>query len=923
MKFLIRLLLALCFVQISAQKNDSKISIIFDNLSIEEALSEIEKNTAYRFYYAESWLDSTLIKGTYDTVSIENVLEDIFENTLINFYILDQSTVILTKNSIIYDKLPEGFFGIPNDTLRDSESTRALTTAAPVFLGRTNKADQRKIKIYRIGKEDKYGTRKNYRLEGTVTDRKSGEPLPNLSIIVKGKKTGVVTNEQGYYSIVLPAGNTVLETRSLGIESILMQVILYNDGQLNFELEEDVERLDEVVLQADVDKNIKKAITGATEIDVEKSKNIPLVLGERDVLKVAASLPGISTAGEGSSGFNVRGGKTDQNLFLFDNAVIYSPQHFFGIFSALNSFTLGQVEIYKGSIPAEYGGRLSSVFDLRTKKATTDKLSGEGSIGPVTGNLALEIPVAKDKSSLMIAGRGAYANWILRSLDEESLNRSEASFYDLTATYEHQIDENNQIKGTAYTSRDDFSITSDSLFIYENRLFTLNWNHRINNKNNLNFTIANSQYAFDIQFKGNSSDNFRLGYKINETGLKLKFRRSISTRFVLDYGIASKLYTIEPGSLRPIGDESLVSPVEIAKERGLESAAFISGDIDITTKLSVDAGIRFSVFNALGPSIQNTYQVGQPKSAETVISTTEYGTNEVIETYGGPEFRISARYLLAKDFSIKTSFNNSYQFVHRLTNNTTASPIDTWKLSDLNIKPQQSNQYAIGLFKNLEENMYELSLEGYYKTSDNILDFKTGSQILLNENIETEVLQGQGKAYGLEFLIRKNFGKLNGWFGYTYSRSFIKFDSEFNEERVNDGMFFPSNFDKPHDLSIVANYKFTKRFSLSTNFVYQTGRPVTFPVGNFTFNGSQFVAFSDRNQFRIPDFYRLDIGFNIEGNHKKNKLVHSFWNFSIYNVLGRNNPYSVFFVSEQGKIKALQSSIFTIPVPSITYNFKF
>jgi hypothetical protein len=913
----------LCFVQISAQKSDSKISIIFDNLSIEEALSEIEKNTAYHFYYAESWLDSTLIKGTYDAVSIENILEDIFENTLINFYILDQTTVILTKNSIIYDKLPEGFFGKPKDTLRDSESTEALTTAVPTFFGRTNKSDRRKIKVYRIGKEDKNGARKNYRLEGTVTDRKSGEPLSNLSIIVKGKNTGAVTNEEGYYSIVLPSGNNILETRSLGIESILMQVILFNDGQLNFELEEDVERLDEVVLQADADKNVKKAITGATEIDVEKSKNIPLVLGERDVLKVATSLPGISTAGEGASGFNVRGGKTDQNLFLFDNAVIYSPQHFFGIFSALNSFTLGQVEIYTGSIPAEYGGRLSSVFDLRTKKATTDKLSGEGSIGPVTGNLALEIPVVKEKSSLMIAGRGAYANWILRSLDEESLNRSEASFYDFTTTYEHQINENNQIKGTAYTSRDDFSITSDSLFIYENRLFTLNWNHRINNKNNLNLTIANSQYAFDIQFKGNSSDNFKLGYKINETGLKLKLRKLISTRFVLDYGIASKLYTIEPGSLRPIGDESLVSPVEIAKQRGLESAVFISGDIDITKKLSVDAGIRFSIFNALGPSIQNTYQEGQPKSAETVIATTEYGTNEVIETYGGPEFRISARYLLAEDFSIKASFNNSYQFIHRLTNNTTASPIDTWILSDLNIKPQQSNQYAIGLFKNLKGNIYEVSLEGYYKTSDNILDFKTGSQILLNANIEREVLQGQGKAYGLEFLIRKNLGKLNGWLGYTYSRSFTKFDSEFNEERVNDGMFFPSNFDKPHDISIVANYKFTKRFSLSTNFVYQTGRPVTFPVGNFTFNGSQFVAFSDRNQFRIPDYYRLDIGFNVEGNHKKNKLAHSFWTFSIYNVLGRNNPYSVFFVSEQGKIKALQTSIFTIPVPSITYNFKF
>ena len=523
----------------------------------------------------------------------------------------------------------------------------------------------------------------------------------------------------------------------------------------------------------------------------------------------------------------------------------------------------------------------------------------------------------------MLGGRGAYANWILKSLNDESLSNSEASFYDATATYEHQINDNNQIKGTAYFSRDDFSITSDSLYIYENRLLALNWNRQINDRNSLGLTLSNSKYGFDILFEGDSNNNFELGYVINETGLKIKLKKLISSNLTLNYGLSSKLYGIEPGNLEPSGQESTITPLNIPREKGLESAIFFSSNVDITKKLSVDAGIRFSLFNSLGPRTQFRYEDGQPKDESTVIDTLTFGNNEISKTYGGPEFRIASRYLISDDFSVKASFNSTYQYIHRLSNNTSISPIDSWKLSDVHIRPQRANQYAFGFFKNFQSNNYETSIEGFYKTSDAILDFKTGAQILLNENIEREVLQGEGQAYGIEFLVRKNRGKLNGWLGYTYSRSFIKLDSEFSEESVNNGDFFPSNFDKPHDFSLVANYKFTRRFSLSTNFVYQTGRPVTFPVGNFTFGGSSFVAFSDRNQFRIPDFYRLDLGFNIEGNHKKNKLAHSFWTFSIYNVLGRNNPFSVFFLTDEGEVKAFKTSIFSIPVPSITYNFKF
>jgi hypothetical protein len=396
-----------------------------------------------------------------------------------------------------------------------------------------------------------------------------------------------------------------------------------------------------------------------------------------------------------------------------------------------------------------------------------------------------------------------------------------------------------------------------------------------------------------------------------------------SDAHTFDYGVSGKLYVVSPGSIRPQGSESIISPLLIPEEKGLESGVFISDSFKVSEKLLIDAGLRYSLYAALGESSQRIYKENAPRNNGTLVETREFGNNEVIKTYGGPEVRVSARYFLGPDFSVKGSYNNVFQYIHTLSNNTTVSPTDTWKLSDFNIKPQEADQFALGLYKNYDGNTYELSLEGYFKRAKNILDYKVGAQLFLNEAIETEVLQGDGKAYGIEFLVKKNEGRLNGWLGYAYSRSFVKLDSQFNEERVNNGEFFPSNFDKPHDLSLVANYKFTRRFSASANFVYQTGRPVTYPIGSYTFNNAEYVFYSDRNKFRIPDYYRLDLSFNMEGNHKIKKFAHSFWNFSIYNVLGRNNPYSVFFVTENGELKAFKSSIFAIPIPTITYNFKF
>ncbi|APQ18660.1 TonB-dependent receptor domain-containing protein [Maribacter hydrothermalis] len=910
-------------VGIFAQEKESRYNFQFQNKNILDVLKEVEREAGFTFYLDESWVTDKTYSGNFTNETLDDILNTLFKETNLNFFKLSDSKIILTQNNIIYKDLPEGFFGkeVVDSVIENANNIRV--TSNPVFSNIEASNNNSISRTVRIGKENLGNAKSAYNVSGYARTAEQGQPISNLSIILNGKNSGVVTDDNGYFELEVPMGTNIVKTSSLGIETSTTRIIVFNDGELNFSLNESVEFLDEVTVEANAAKNVEEALSGSTELVVEETKNIPLVLGERDVLKVATTLPGISTAGEGAAGFNVRGGSTDQNLMLLDNAVIYNPSHFFGIFQALNPFTTKDLKILKGGIPAEYGGRLSSVFDITSKDANNEKFSGEAAIGPVTSNVALEIPVVKGKSGLLVGGRGTYSGWILRSLKDESLNNSKASFYDGIVKYTHTINDKNTVKAMGYYSGDAFSITSDSVYGYNNRLLSFQWDHQFNEKNTASFIVANSNYEFNIGYEGNSDSNFDLGFVVDETEAKFKFTYLHSKEHKFDYGLSAKLYNVQPGNLEPNGSNSIVDSKIIPTEKAVEAALYVSDNWEINDKLLIDVGLRYSMFATLGAANARVYEENMPKNEETLVETVSYDNNEVVETYGGPEVRISARYFLGQDLSVKASYNSTYQYIHRLSNTTTISPIDTWKLSDNNIKPQKGRQVGLGLYKNLEGNLYEISLEGYYKEADNLLDFKVGSELLLNETIETETLQGDGQAYGVEFLIRKNSGKLNGWLGYTYSRSFLKLDSEFAEERVNNGEYFPTNYDKPHDFSAVLNYKLTKRYSFSANLSYQTGRPLTYPVARYNFNNSEYVVYSNRNEFRIPDYYRLDLGVNIEGNHKKNKLAHSFWNISVYNVLGRNNPYSVFFVTENGELNAYQSSIFSIPVPTITYNFKF
>ncbi|MEW4923994.1 carboxypeptidase-like regulatory domain-containing protein [Algibacter sp. 2305UL17-15] len=908
------------FSQFLIAQTGKKISISFEEVTVIDALLQLEQVSDYQFYFDDNWFNKSLISKSFQDADITYILDEILVETPINYFIL-HNKIILTKNNAVRNTLPPNYF---NSDVDREEEQEQLEAKAPVLQKEYVSAVKVKNeKIFYVGKENKNSSQKLFTLSGRIIDGKTRKPIDNLDVYIQGTSINTLTNSLGYYTLNVPKGFHILEIASIAYGKHEKQIVVYGEGVLNLELEEDVEELEEVVIQSNKDENIKSVEVGVTKIDVEGVKNIPLVLGERDILKVATTMPGVKTAGEGALGYNVRGGKVDQNLILFDDAVIYNPSHFFGIFSAINPFATGSVNIYKGSIPSEFGGRLSSVIDISTKEVNVKEFSGEGNIGPVTGNLMVEVPLVKDKSGVLIGGRATYSDWVLKSISEESIKNSKASFYDAIVKYNHKIDINNSIQATAYFSKDEFSITSDSIFRYSNRLASVKWNHTIDEKNKTTVQLATSQYKFNIVYDGIFNRNFDFGYSINETQLKLKARYLHSKKHKFTYGLSSKLYAINPGDINPLGAESVIESKSVDREKGLESALFISDLYEVNKKLLIDLGFRYSVYMALGPGTQNVYAPNAPVNSESVIETKQYGNNKFIKTYGGPELRLSARYFLSPTTSIKAGYNKTIQYSHLLSSNTTASPIDSWKLSDLNIEPQRAQQISLGVFKNFDDGVYEMSIEGYYKKMKNLLDFKVGAELLLNQNIETELLQGDGKAYGVEFLLKKKQGRFNGWLAYSYSRTLVKLDSQFLTERVNNGNYFAANQDRPHDVNLISNFRLTKRYSFSMNFNYQTGRPITYPVGKFIYNGAEQVLYSDRNKFRIPDYYRLDLGINIEGNHKNVKLAHSFWNISVYNVLGRNNPFSVFFVNEQGQIKGYKSSIFAIPVPTITYNFKF
>ncbi|HEY4149134.1 MAG TPA: TonB-dependent receptor, partial [Chitinophagaceae bacterium] len=840
--------------------------------------------------------------------------------TLFHYAIDSTGRVFITHRFVINTRLPAGFFA-PSATVA-ADSSKAMLPDEEETPEQTKLKVSPENKLYEIGARGQH-TQGKATLAGYVRDAKSGEPIIGASVYIDTPSIGVITDQFGYYALTLPRGRHLLKISSAGMKDTKRQVVVYSDGKLVIEMQEFVSSLKAVIVSAEKASNTKSLQMGVSRLTIKTIKQVPVVFGEADILKVVLTLPGVTSVGEAGNGFNVRGGSTDQNLILFSDATIYNPSHLFGFFTAFNPDVVKGIELYKSAIPEKYGGRLSSVLDVTARDGNSKQWTGNAGIGPLTSKFSIEGPIRKETTTFIAAVRTTYSDWLLSAVPNGAYKNSRANFYDANLHISHTINAKNSLYLTGYTSGDHFNLDNDTTYNYSNHNANIKWKHNFNNRHYALFTTGIDRYQYSVAGHQNPITSFDLAFKINQDYFRADFSYSANARHVISYGFNTVHYLLQPGSYTPSGAKSLVVPNILPNEQALESALYLGDQFAITPKFSVSAGLRYSVYNYLGQHDVYNYVPGLPREIGTIKDTAHYRAGQVISTYSAPEIRFSLRYAFSDSASVKLSFNTLQQYIHMLSNTVSVSPTDVWKLSDPNIKPQQGGQLSLGYYKNFRSNTIETSVEVYYKEMLNFLDYKSGAQLLLNPHIETDVINTRGKAYGIELLVKKTTGKINGWVSYTYSRTFLQQDDPIAGESINHGAWYPASFDKPHNANLIVNYRFSHRYSLSVNMLYSTGRPITLPVAVFTLGGSNSLLYSDRNQYRIPDYFRADVSFTMEGNHKVKQKAHNSWSFGIYNITGRQNAYSVYFVQENGKIKGYQLSIFGTLIPFVTYNIKF
>lgn len=753
----------------------------------------------------------------------------------------------------------------------------------------------------------------NCTIKGNIKDGSNGEDLIGAAVVIKELPgTGTVTNPYGFYSLTLPKGTYTIIYQYIGYETQAMEVSLQQDRTLEIELRPESQTLGEVVIEGErEDENITQTEMSVTKLNPKDIEAVPVLLGEKDVLKTIQLLPGVKPGGEGSSGFSVRGGGFDQNLIVLDEAIVYNASHLLGFFSVFNSDAIKDVTLYKGGMPAEYGGRASSVLDVIMKDGNSKKFGVSGGIGLIASRLTVEGPIVKDKGSFIISGRRTYADLFLRLSSDESINSSILYFYDLNLKANYKLGERDRIYLSGYFGRDKFGFSDDFSFDWGNATGTLRWNHLFSDRLFSNTSLIYSDYDYQFNIGGDGDDGFGLESGIRDWNLKQDFTYFPNSKNTIKFGGNIIYHNFVPGTI-DAGQTANVNSRALDEQFALEGGLYIQNDQRLSNRWSINYGLRYSLFNYLGEGTAYEYDADG-----NVLSETEYASGESIQTYSGFEPRLSAKYQIDDVSSVKLAYNRNYQYLHLLSNSTSSTPTDRWVPSSNNVEPQIADQIAMGYFRNFSDNMYEFSVETYYKDMQNLIDYRNGAQLVFNGNVEAELVYGDGEAYGIEFLLRKRKGKLTGWFSYTLSRTLRQFDD------INNGESFPARQDRIHDLSLTAIYALNDKVSLSANFIYYTGDAITFPSGKYVINGQTAPYYTERNGYRFPDYHRLDLGVNWIT--KKTDKFESSWNFSIYNAYGRENAYTIEFQENPdvpGQTQAVQLSLFSI-VPSITYNFRF
>ncbi len=765
-----------------------------------------------------------------------------------------------------------------------------------------------------------------FTISGTISEADTGETLFGVNIIIPSLQTGTVTNQYGYYSITLPKGDYEVYYSSIGFATQKFEISLFENIKKNLALATDTESLDEVVIQADGEKlNIRSSQMSTNTLSTSTIKKIPVVLGEVDVIKAITLLPGVTSAGEGASGFNVRGGAADQNLILLDEATLYNSSHLFGFFSVFNPDAIKDLTLYKGGIPARYGGRISSVLDIYQKDGNKREYHASGGIGLVASRLLLEGPIKKDAASFLVGGRSSYAHLFLPLFDNDNI----AYFYDLNAKVSYNLNKNNRLFLSGYFGRDVFEISDSFANSFGNTTLNLRWNHLFSDKLFSNLSLIYSDYYYGLELKFVEFD-FDSG--IRNFNVKYDFTHYISNNVDLRYGINSIYYKFNPGDVTPTTENSGINPFKLTDKYAWENAVYLDAEIDVSDKISVQAGLRLSTFNRLGqdqlflyendnPIIYNPsldiYQKAKP------TDTVSFGRSETIKSFGHLEPRFAISYLLNDDSSIKASYNRMVQYIHLISNTTSPTPFDIYAPSGKYIEPQLADQVALGYFRNFIN--YSLEVETFYKEVKNRLDYVDDADLIANDAVEQILLNGEARAYGLEVLFRKNTGKFQGWMAYTLSKSEQRTPGRTPiESGINNGQWYNSPWDKTHDISITGQYELTNKWSFGANFIFQTGIPTTYPEGQYEYNGVVVPVYEARNSSRLSSYNRLDFSATWTPKPESAKRWKGEWVFSIYNAYNRKNAASISFSenTDTGQNEAVRLSIFGI-IPSITYNFKF
>jgi hypothetical protein len=842
------------------------------------------------------------------------------EETTVSYGAGNQESPAAQPLAAKYMSLLEHLPDYQNDTRKEKEEQQVDGLVDEQYIPTIGVSRDRVIEI---GSADRRAKGRKCLVSGKVFNKENGETVLGATLYIEELGLGMISSADGSFSFSLDPGIYTLEIDHMAMRARKYGIEVISSGEVDFELEEKHIELQEVQVLYKRKSNVEGMMMGFERISGKAIKEIPVVLGEKDILKVAQMLPGVQNVGEGASGVNVRGGSPDQNLFILNHVTVYNTSHLFGFFSAFSPDIISDFSLYKNNIPAKYGGRVASIFEINTRDGNPNEFFFHGGVSPVTGHISLEGPLVKEKLTVVASARSTYSDWLLKKVKNGDIRNSNASFYDGSLELNATLNASNKLKFFTYQSHDAFNLSNRNEYIYKNLGSSFSWDRTFGDDITSHFAYAYSGYDFSNTDKNNISEAFTQKYRLDQHEARLDFVKSDFHGHRFEFGFGSILYQLNRGEIMPFGEASHRLELNLGMEYGLEHSIYLSDEFRLFRRLGVLVGMRYSYYQAVGPRQVDIYREGLPKLYYNVLSQEEFAKGEVIKTYNGPEPRLTFNYRLSGNSSVKASYNRLHQYIFLLSNTIAVAPTDQWKLCDYHLLPPRSDQFSVGYYRDIPTQEISLSAETYYKQIDHIAEFRDGADFISGEPIERLVLQGDQDSYGLEFMARKNAGRLTGWVSYTWSRSIVSVDGPEKAMQINNGRPYPSNFDRPHSFNMISNFRLNRRVSFSLNTVYMSGRPVTLPVSFYFTERQQYLYYSERNAYRIPDYFRIDFSLNLEGNLKFKKPAHSFWMLNIYNVTGRNNAYSVFYESKNGRVRGYQLSIFAQPIVTVSWNLKF